>query len=263
MRMLLGLIRTTGGSGSVLGRPSGDSSALRRVGAVIETPAFYPYLSGRDNLRVVAMHAGVASSSIASVLDRVGLATRARNRFSTYSLGMKQRLGLASALLKAPELLILDEPSNGLDPVGIAELRTLLRTLAGEGKTIFLSSHQLGEVEQVCDRVGVIFRGRLVMEGALAEIRGGAGLVVVANPLDAAEERLRAQFGTEMVTVRGDELHLAIDPSQSAAVTRDLFMAGIEVREVRRSERTLEEVFLSMNQTFGEAEPRDRLGEAK
>ncbi len=263
MRMLVGLIRPTGGTATVLGRPAGDATSLARTGAVIETPAFYPYLSGRDNLRVVALHAGIPTARIADVLDRVGLAPRAGDRFSTYSLGMKQRLGLGAVLLKDPELLILDEPSNGLDPIGIADLRTLIRTLAAEGKTVFLSSHQLGEVEQVCDRVGVIFRGRLVMEGAVAEIRGSAGLVVVATPVGPAVERLNALLGPERVTVRGDELHLAVDPSQSAAVTRDLLTAGVEVREVRRSERSLEEVFLSMNETYRASDARDELGEVK
>lgn len=263
MRMAVGLIRPTGGTAVVLGRPAGDAASLGRTGAVIETPAFYPYLSGRDNLKVVALHAGIPPARIAHVLDRVGLASRAGDRFATYSLGMKQRLGLAAALLKDPELLILDEPSNGLDPIGIADLRALIRTLAQEGRSVFLSSHQLGEVEQVCDRIGVIFRGRLVMEGTVAEIRGGAGLVVMATPIGAAEERLKALIGPERVTVRGDELHLAIDPSQSSAVTRDLLAAGVEVREVRRSERSLEEVFLSMNEAYESSGTRGEQGEVK
>lgn len=260
MRMVVGLIRPTGGSAKVFGRAAGDAQALARTGAVIEAPSFYPYLSGRDNLEVLARHGGVPPTRIAGVLDRVGLGQRGRDRFATYSLGMKQRLGLGAVLLKDPELLILDEPTNGLDPTGVAELRTLIRSLAEEGRAIFLSSHQLGEVEQICDRVGVIFSGRLVLEGTLPELRGGAGLVVVATPIETAAELLKSTLGAQSVAIRGEELHLAVDPSQSASVTRQLLVAGLDVREVRRSERSLEEVFLSMTQAQGQKAVGDASG---
>src|ERR671936_2521604 len=158
MRMLLGLIRPTAGRAEVLGLPPGHPAGLARIGAMVETPAFYPYLSGRDNLEVIARHARVPRPRITAVLERVGLADRAGDRFSGYSLGMKQRLGVAAALLKDPDLLILDEPTNGLDPVGMAETRDLIRELGAEGKSVLLSSHLLGEVQQICDRVGVVFK---------------------------------------------------------------------------------------------------------
>ena len=184
LRMLLGLVRPTSGTAAVLGEPPGAAAGLARVGAMVEAPAFYPYLSGRDNLRVLAGHAGVAPSRIDAVLDEVDLAARAGDRTSTYSTGMKQRLGVAAALLKDPELLILDEPTNGLDPAGMAEMREFVRALAGGGRTVLLSSHLMGEIEQVCDRVGVIRAGSLVAEGTVeraaragraARARGAAG----------------------------------------------------------------------------------------
>jgi ABC-2 type transport system ATP-binding protein len=164
LRILLGLMRPTAGSA----RTQGD------VGALIEGPAFYPYLSGRTNLRVLARHAGVADERIDVVLDLVDLSGRQDDRYSAYSMGMKQRLGVAAALLKDPRLLVLDEPTNGLDPAGMADMRMLIRRLGAAGCTVLLSSHLLGEVEQICDRVGIISHGRLVREGTVAELRGTA-----------------------------------------------------------------------------------------
>ena len=154
LRMLVGLVRPTSGEATVLGAPPGARAGLARIGAMIEQPAFYPYLSGRDNLRVLARHAGVEEPRVRSVLDQVGLSSRATDRSATYSMGMKQRLGVAAALLKDPELLILDEPTNGLDPAGMAEMRDFIRSLADGGRTVLLSSHLMGEIEQVSDRVG-------------------------------------------------------------------------------------------------------------
>jgi ABC-2 type transport system ATP-binding protein len=176
----------------------------------------------------------------------MGLAQRARDRFATYSLGMKQRLGVATALLKDPELLLLDEPTNGLDPIGMAEMRTLIRRLGDEGKTVLLSSHQLGEVEQLCDRVGVIFRGRLVIEGTVQELRGRAGILIRATPLDRAEAHLVARLGRGRVSVRGDTLHAEANPDEVASITRHLAADGIDVHEIRRDERSLEDVFLAL-----------------
>src|SRR4051794_13981911 len=163
LRMLLGLVQPTSGSLRLLGRRPGPGY-LARVGALIEGPAFYPYLSGRDNLRVLADHGGVRRSRVDGVLETVALAERAGDRYATYSLGMKQRLGLAAALLKDPELLILDEPTNGLDPAGMAEMRDFIRSLAAGGRTVLLSSHVMGEIEQGCDRVGGV-RARLLVAG--------------------------------------------------------------------------------------------------
>src|ERR687883_672993 len=148
LRMLLGLIRPTSGAASVLGRSPGDPEGLTRVGALVESPAFYPYLSGRDNLRVIARYAGATRTQVDAALAQVELSDRAHDKFSTYSQGMKQRLGVAAALLKDPELLILDEPTNGLDPAGMAEMRSLIRRLGSGRRTVLLSSHLLGEVEQ-------------------------------------------------------------------------------------------------------------------
>src|SRR5699024_12049586 len=172
-RMLLGLITPTGGTATVFGRAPGDPRALARIGALIEGPGFYPYLSGRDNLRVLARYARVDSSRIDDVLAIVDLSDRADDRFHGYSLGMKQRLGVAAALLKDPDLVILDEPTNGLDPAGMRDMRALIRSLGDEGRTVLLSSHLLREVQQVCDRVGVINHGRMVTEGTVDELRGG------------------------------------------------------------------------------------------
>src|SRR2546428_906786 len=165
LRMLSGLLRPTSGTATVAGGVPGSPGSLERMGAMVETPAFYPYLSGRDNLRVVARYAGVPRSRIEPVLQQVDLTDRAHHKFRTYSLGMRQRLGVAAALLKEPELLILDEPTNGLDPQGMVEMRELLRRLGQGSHTVLLSSHLLGEVEQICHRAGVIQDGRLVAEG--------------------------------------------------------------------------------------------------
>jgi ABC-2 type transport system ATP-binding protein len=253
MRMALGLVRPSAGMVQVLGRPAGDARGLRLTGAVIENPAFYPYLSGRDNLLVVARHAGRDARQVDAALERVDLRGRARDRFAIYSVGMKQRLGLAAALVKDAQLLVLDEPTSGLDPVGVAALRTLLRELAGEGRAIFLSSHQLGEVEQTCDRAGVIVRGRLVLEGSLAELRGRAALVVVATPLDDAASRLAHRFGQERVRVEAGAIVLDVDPAEAPAVNAFLVSADIAVGEVRRSERRLEDVFIALSQTQANA----------
>jgi ABC-2 type transport system ATP-binding protein len=186
LRMLAGLITPTGGSASVHGDRPGSPRALARTGALIESPGFYPYLSGRDNLRVVARYAGVGDRRVEAVLETVDLADRGGDRYTGYSLGMKQRLGVAAALLKDPELLILDEPTNGLDPAGMRDMRALIRDLGDRGHTVLLSSHLLGEVQQLCDRVGVISNGTLLAESTVLELRGRAGLLVAAEPAGAS-----------------------------------------------------------------------------
>jgi len=253
MRMLLGLIRPTSGAASVLGRPPGHPESLARVGALIESPAFYPYLSGRDNLRVMARYAGVPKKGIEAALETVDLAERARDKFSTYSLGMKQRLGVAAALLKDPELLILDEPTNGLDPAGMADMRALIRRLGSGERTVLLSSHQLGEVEQICDRVGVISAGRLIAESTVEELRGKGALLVGAKPLDRAREHVEQLLGAEQVEVLDGTLRLDADPAIAGRINRELVGAGVEVTELRPIERTLEEVFLEMTDQKGDS----------
>lgn len=246
LRILLGLVRATAGTASVLGRPPGDPDGLGRVGALVESPAFYPYLSGRDNLRVAARYAGVPRERIAAVLDVVGLGERAGDTFATYSQGMKQRLGVAAALLKDPELLILDEPTNGLDPAGMRDMRAFVRRLGSEGRTVLLSSHLLGEVQEICDRVGVIARGRLVAESTVEELRGEEGLVVAAEPLGRARERAERLLGRESVDVLDGSLRLRAAPADAARINRELVGAGVAVSELRRIERTLEDVFLEL-----------------
>jgi len=246
LRMLLGLIRPTSGSARVLGAPPGRPEGLARIGALIETPAFYPFLSGRDNLRVLAGHSGAPEPRIVEVLEEVELADRAGDKFGSYSLGMKQRLGVAAALLNDPELLILDEPTNGMDAAGMAEMRSFIRNLGRGRRTVLLSSHLMAEVEQICDRVGVIHGGALVGEGTVDELRGRETLWLRVEPLDEAE-RLVADFdGIEDVAAVDGGLQVATDPSAAAAINRALVEAGIEVSELRTQRASLEHVFLEL-----------------
>jgi ABC-type multidrug transport system ATPase subunit len=246
LRMLLGLVRPTSGTATVLGETPGHPEALARVGALIETPGFYPYLSGRDNLRVLARHAGVANERVDAALERVDLSGRAGDRYTTYSLGMKQRLGVAATLLKDPELLVLDEPTNGLDPAGMRDMRALIRELGSSGHTVLLSSHLLGEVQQLCDRVGVISRGRLIAESTVDDLRGQAGLLVRAEPLELAREHAERLLGADQVTAVDGTLRLRVAPSEAGRVNHALVTADVVVSELRPLERTLEEVFLEM-----------------
>jgi ABC-2 type transport system ATP-binding protein len=248
LRMLLGLVRPTAGTAMVLGERPGCAEGLARVGALVESPGFYPYLSGRRNLRVMARYSGVSPSRVEEVLERVELCSRANDKFRKYSLGMKQRLGVAAALLKDPELLILDEPSNGLDPRGVAEMRTLVRALGQGEHTVLLSSHLLSEVEQVCDRVGVIRNGRLVSEGTVAELRGEVGLLVRADPAERAHGIAEAVCGPERVKVKDGALILEIDPSRAGEIGKKLITGGVTVRELRTVERSLEEAYLELTE---------------
>jgi ABC-2 type transport system ATP-binding protein len=252
LRMLLGLVRPTAGEALVLGAPPGAAEALARIGAMVEAPAFYPYLSGRDNLRVLARHAAADEDRIDDVLAEVDLLDRAKDRFATYSLGMKQRLGVAAALLKQPELLILDEPSNGLDPAGMAEMRQLVRSLGQGGRTVVLSSHLMTEVEQIADRVGVIRDGALVAEGTVAELRGGARLRVQAEPLAAAATLIEGLPDVRRVAGVDGRLDVTVDPGEAAAINRALVHAGIAVSELTVQRASLEDVFLELTATTEE-----------
>ncbi|MEV7092619.1 ABC transporter ATP-binding protein [Amycolatopsis sp. NPDC051045] len=245
LRMLLGLIRPTSGRVRLLGAAPGPAS-LARVGALIEGPAFYPYLSGRANLRVLADHAGVRRTRVDAVLDVVSLTERAKDRYATYSLGMKQRLGLAAALLKDPQLVVLDEPTNGLDPAGMADMRVTLRKLAADGCTVLLSSHLLGEVEQICDRVGVLDHGRLVTETTVGDLRSGGALRVVADPPGRAREHLGLLFGPDRVRAVGQAIELDVDPGEAGRVNAGLVGAGFAVTELRWREPDLEQTFLAL-----------------
>jgi ABC-type multidrug transport system ATPase subunit len=249
LRMLLGLVRPTSGQAAVLSAAPGSPEALACIGAMVETPAFYPYLSGRDNLRVLAHYAGVGEDRVEAVLDEVSLTDRAADRSRMYSLGMKQRLGVAAALLKDPELLLLDEPTNGLDPGGMAEMRDFIRSLGKGGRTVVLSSHLMGEVEQVADRVGVIRDGALVAEGTVEELRGRAGLRVRAEPLAEAARLIRALPDVEEVTSVDGLLDVTVDTTRAPAINRLLVEAGIAVSELYAQKASLEHVFLELTTT--------------
>jgi ABC-2 type transport system ATP-binding protein len=246
LRMLVGLIRPTSGTASVAGHAPGAPASLQRIGSLIESPGFYPYLSGRANLRVVADLASVNQKRVDEVLDIVELSTRAGRKFGTYSTGMKQRLGVAAALLKDPELLILDEPTNGLDPQGMAEMRKLIKDIGQGDRTVLLSSHLLGEVEQICDRVGVISNGKLVKQSTVQELLGEEGVLVRAQPIDQAEQILTKMYGPDAISRQDGALHLKTKPSNSVEINRQLTNAGIGVSELRPFERSLEEVFFQL-----------------
>ncbi|MBF6247705.1 ABC transporter ATP-binding protein [Nocardia elegans] len=249
LRMLAGLIRPSAGTATVLGGVPGDPAVLRRIGVLIEGPGFYPYLSGRENLRVLARYRGLGRAEVDEALDRVGLTARGGDRFRTYSLGMKQRLGVGAALLGRPDLLILDEPTNGLDPAGMAEMRALIAGLAGEGHTVLLSSHLLSEVQEICDRVGVIANGRLVTESTVAELRGGAALFVRAEPWETALSAVRGIAGT--VRRAGEGIRIDAPADAAPDVARAVVAAGADLLELRVDEKSLEEVFFEITGTEG------------
>jgi ABC-2 type transport system ATP-binding protein len=249
LRMLLGLIKPTSGAAVVLGEAPGTAESLAKTGAMIETPAFYPHLSGRNNLRMLAKYAGAPESRIDLVLDQVDLTSRADDAFRAYSLGMKQRLGVAAALLKDPALLILDEPTNGLDPAGMAEMRMLIRQLGHGDRTVLLSSHLMTEVEQICDRVGVIAGGRLVAEGTVADLRGEDALLVRANPLEDSRRVVAGMAGVRTVEVTEGVLRILMEPDavlDAAYVNHRLIAEGIAVSELRMHQASLESVFLTL-----------------
>ncbi|MGB3683663.1 MAG: ABC transporter ATP-binding protein [Rubrobacteraceae bacterium] len=257
MRMLMGHTTPSSGNATVLGERPGSEAALSRVGALIETPAFYPYLSGRDNLKVMARYSkGASKTRIEEVLEQVGLSSRGRDKFKGYSLGMKQRLGVAAAMLEDPELLILDEPTNGLDPEGAAEMRRFISSLRGE-KTVLFSSHTLSEVEQICDRVGIIRHGKLVANGTVKELIGEESLFLTVAPLEKAAKIVRGLESVEGVMAEDQQLRVSTDPARAPEIVNELVAAGIRISEVRRSSRTLEDVFLELVQEEKREDPPD------
>jgi ABC-2 type transport system ATP-binding protein len=245
LRMLLGLVRPSSGSGRVLGHAlTRPQDFLPQVGALIEAPAFYPGLTGRANLRVLATLAGTPGRRVDEVLERVSLAERGDDPYKTYSLGMKQRLGIAAALLNEPRLLVLDEPTNGLDPQGIRDMRGLLRSLAADGPTVLVSSHLLGEVQQACDWLVMVEAGRLVWSGPTAELLTGSEAVLAAeHPRDLP--RLEQLLAARGLTVRRvmDRLHTGPveDDALLAALNREAAAWGITLVELRRQGSTLED----------------------
>lgn len=251
IRMCLGLIAPTSGSVEILGRDVARDGGrvLPHVGALIEQPALYPYLSGRDNLRVLGdTQGGVSSAQVDAALDLVGLRDRSRDRVKTYSLGMKQRLGVAMALLHDPRLLILDEPTNGLDPAGMVEMRDLLRRMAQAGKTVFVSSHALDEVRQICSRVAIINHGRLVTESSVEALTRGQGEFTVT--LDRAAEALalaqQQAWGMRARLDAAGRLITGAPDDESSALNLFLVHAGFAPRSIAPTEERLEDVFLRL-----------------
>jgi len=250
IRMLLGLARATSGSMRLFGEtvPERLPHVIGRIGAVVEQPKFTPTFSGRRNLVLLASSIGVKTSAVDEAIARVGLAGREREKYKGYSLGMKQRLAIAATLLKSPDLLILDEPTNGLDPAGIREIRNMIRELGESGVTVLLSSHILAEVQQICDSVSIIGNGRLLADGRVDDLVGSDGRhgfrVVVADPALAAEHLVRAGLGVRRVNE-----HLLVDGVTDAAdITRLLARHELYVRELVPDRPDLESVFLSLTE---------------
>lgn len=259
--LMLGLIRPTGGSIRLFGGEAGagQTTALQRIGAMVESPAFYPHLSGRANLRYFQ---GIGQKrggrSVDELLDLVGLATRADGRFNTYSLGMKQRLGIAYALLGDPELVFLDEPTNGLDPSGMAEVRDLIARLAGRGHTIVLSSHLLNEVELVCQQVAILSRGQLIAQGHVSELLQTQGAVRLKSTDDArALQILGALEWVASVRSEAGYVVAGAAPDRAGELTRELARHDVFVTEMVPQRVSLESFFLQVTaQNGGEAKPQ-------
>ncbi|GAB4250735.1 MAG: ABC transporter ATP-binding protein [Thermoleophilia bacterium] len=257
--MALGLLHPTAGRVKVLGRPvtPTNTAALRDVGSLVGTPGMVPNLSGRRNLEILSrLHADVDGARIEEILTLVDLQHAAGRKVKGYSLGMRQRLGLAAALLHRPALLILDEPTNGLDPAGMREIRDLVRRLAGEGVTVFLSSHLLHEVEQVCDRVTVLSRGRAVAQGRVAELLGGREVVrlKVADPREAAA--LLAEL-PEAADIRPNGHWVEVEGIPSERLIVHLVERGLVPSEVHAGRADLESVFLSLTEGGGHDPSRE------
>ncbi len=247
--ILVGTIKPTGGGFNLFGAsgPEGLMAARARVGATLETPNFYPYMSGRDNLRIAAGVKGVGRPRIEECLELVGLSDRAKHRFKTYSLGMKQRLALAATMLSDPELIILDEPANGLDPQGIREIREIIGILAERGKTIFLSSHLLAEVERTCSHVAIIRKGRIVTSGAVAEVVGeGSAVLLRAEDTDALAGAMEAYPGASSVRRTDEGVIAVLDSSDLGSVTRYLAGQGVYLSRLAPYRQSLEEVFIDI-----------------
>ena len=256
IRCLLGLVAPSAGRVRMLGAdvPRELPASIRRVGSIVESPALFPRFTGRRNLEILARIDRIGRAAVEAALERVDLADRAADLVKNYSLGMKQRLGIAAALLKDPALLVLDEPANGLDPAGIVDVRRLLRSLGAEGRTVFVSSHILSEIQQTADRVAIVARGRLVASGPVSEVlasRGGEGLVVKLADLRAGLAALRAA-GID-ATMGEDSLRVALPAAESERVSRTLAHDGLFVTELRPDEVDLETVFLELTRNEPES----------
>jgi ABC-2 type transport system ATP-binding protein len=258
IRCLLGLVRPSAGRLRLLSAdvPRALAGVIGRVGSIVEQPALFPRFSGRRNLEILGRLQGVGPKRIEAVLERVGLAPRQNDAVKTYSLGMKQRLGLAAALLKDPTVLILDEPANGLDPAGIVEVRELIRSLGAEGRTVFVSSHILSEVQHTADRVAILAKGRLIKAGPVAEVLSAgraSGMLVKAGNLQAAHSALAdAGIGARL---DGDLIRVELPPAEAERVTRSLADRRVYLTELRPDEVDLETVFLELTRDTQEPAP--------
>jgi ABC-2 type transport system ATP-binding protein len=263
LRMMLGLIRPTAGSVRLFGSdPQVSVAALEGVAGFVEAPSFYPYFSGRRNLELFAALDGPATGStsrIDEVLETVGLRDRAKDRVRGYSHGMRQRLGIAAALLRSPRLLILDEPTTGLDPAGMRDMRELVRGLAAQGITVLLSSHLLVEVDELCNRVAIVRRGRIAYEGSLAELRRTAGLIYLVRTTDDGRAREILSRHPNVRAVEADAAgglsFKAADERSVADFSLGLAAAGVAVLELRPKQATLEELFFRLTEDGAPPEP--------
>ena len=249
IRCLLGLVRPSGGRARLLGADVATNlpDVIARVGSIVETPTLFPTFSGRRNLALLGRLQGIGPKAVDAVLERVGLGDRGDDMVRTYSLGMRQRLGIAAALLKDPAVLILDEPANGLDPAGIKEIRQLVRRLGDEGRTVFVSSHLLTEIQATCDRVAILTRGRCVAAGAVGDVltAGGSGSLIVR--LDDLVGGLAALQAAGIEAHRShDTLVVDLPPDEAARVTETLSAHRLWVTELRPQEVSLEDVFLEL-----------------
>ena len=254
IRCLLGLVRPSGGELALLGADVQRSlpSVISRVGSIVEAPAMFPRFSGRRNLEILARIHGEGDAAIDGVLERVGLRDRAKDLVKTYSLGMRQRLAIAATLLRDPALLILDEPANGLDPAGIVEVRELLRSLGAEGRTIFVSSHILSEVQQTADHVAILAKGKLIKAGPVDEVLAtttGNGVIVKVADLEAGRRALAN--ANIPLTIVNDAIRADVPPAEAERVSRTLAQAGLYVTELRPDTVDLETVFLELTKDQG------------
>jgi ABC-2 type transport system ATP-binding protein len=263
--MMLGVLKPSAGNVHLFGEQlqGNERRLLSRVGALVETPTFYPYLGARDNLKVLAKLDGrVPKFAIEETLSLTDLVAAADRPFRTYSLGMKQRLGIAAALLANPDLIILDEPTNGLDPAGIVEIRSLLRNLAAEGKAVVLSSHQLNEVQRICDRIAIVNSGKIVAEGAVTALLGGRQTIsATVNDVERAVLIVEGLPWVNSLKVHGDRIEIGGEAPEPFEISKVLAEAGIWVSSLVSAEPNLEHVFLTMtkplgNNGNGRAEPR-------
>jgi ABC-2 type transport system ATP-binding protein len=250
MRMLLGLITPTTGQGHIIGEPiEHPERYLSRVGAMIEGPAFYPALSGHENLMVLAKLGGFPIERVQILLEKVGLAARGKSKYKTYSLGMKQRLGIAAALLPEPKLLMLDEPTNGLDPEGIQEIRALLRDLANEGTTVFVSSHLLSELEIISDHIVMLRKGEIVFAGPIGDLMAKQQPTIIAKSLEHSDLKKImeiAQASGHQAVIRNDSVHILAAMDWAPELNKAAFNAGIVLAQLAPQLPNLEETFFEM-----------------